>query len=413
MKKIVVVGAGPAGLMASATAAEQGARVKLIEKMPVPGKKLSITGKGRCNLTTSVESDELIKGFPGNGRFLHSTFHTFSNIELIEFFRRRGLQIKVERGSRVFPESDKAEDVVKVLSANARKAGVEMLFSSRAASLITEDSKLIGIKTENGDFRVDSIIIATGGMSYPGTGSTGDGYNWAEQLGHRVITPRPGLVPLVVSENWVKELQGLSLKNVKAMAYTEKGKPINEDFGELMFTHFGLSGPIILSMSHDIGDYLYKKRQPVTIKLDLKPALKEEKLDERIQRDFSKYSRKMFKNTLNDLLPQKMIPVIINLSGIEAEKVCHQVTREERFELVGLLKNFTMTVSETRPIAESIVTAGGVNVKEVNPKTMESRIVKGVYFAGEILDVHGYTGGYNLQAAFSTGYVAGTYAALE
>jgi predicted Rossmann fold flavoprotein len=250
-------------------------------------------------------------------------------------------------------------------------------------------------------------------MSYPGTGSTGDGYAWAEQVGHLIIAPRPGLVPLVTSEKWTGELQGLSLKNVKAGAYTAKGKLIISGCGELIFTHFGLSGPLILTMSRDIGEYLFKDRQPVTIKLDLKPNLSEEKFDEQIQRVLNKYARRMFKNALNDLLPQRMISVISSLSGIEAEKECHQITRAERLELVRLLKNFTILVAGTRPITEAIVTAGGVDIKEVNPKTMESKLVKGIYFAGEILDVDGYTGGYNLQAAFSTGYAAGKYAAKD
>ncbi len=413
MKKIVVAGAGPAGLMAAATAAEYGAQVALIEKNPRVGKKLRITGKGRCNLTTSVDSSELVKGFPGNGRFLHSAFHEFSNTDLVEFFHQRGLKTKVERGSRVFPVSDQAEDVVNVLLENARRVGVETLHSTKVNELQFKNGKFIGVDSNKGNIAGDAVIIATGGMSYPGTGSTGDGYPWAEKLGHRIIEPRPGLVPLQVAENWTEDLEGLTLKNVKARAFTGQGKLINEEFGELTFANFGLSGPIILSMSHEVGEYLIKTQQPATVKLDLKPALEEEKLDHRVQRDFNKYSRKMFKNALNDLLPQKLIPVIINLSGIEAEKECHQVTRRERLELVRLLKNLTLTVHSTRPIAESIVTAGGVNVKEVNPKTMESRLVQGLFFAGEILDVNGYTGGYNLQAAFSTGFVAGKYAALD
>ncbi len=413
MKKIVVAGAGPAGLMAAATAAEDGAQVALIEKNPRVGKKLRITGKGRCNLTTSVDSSELVKGFPGNGRFLHSAFHEFSNTDLVEFFHQRGLKTKVERGSRVFPVSDQAEDVVNVLLENARRVGVETLHSTKVNELQFKNGKFIGVDSNKGNIAGDAVIVATGGMSYPGTGSTGDGYPWAEKLGHRIIEPRPGLVPLQVAENWTEDLEGLTLKNVKARAFTGQGKLINEEFGELTFANFGLSGPIILSMSHEVGEYLIKTQQPATVKLDLKPALEEEKLDHRVQRDFNKYSRKMFKNALNDLLPQKLIPVIINLSGIEAEKECHQVTRRERLELVRLLKNLTLTVHSTRPIAESIVTAGGVNVKEVNPKTMESRLVQGLFFAGEILDVNGYTGGYNLQAAFSTGFVAGKYAALD
>jgi predicted Rossmann fold flavoprotein len=413
LKELVVVGAGPAGLMSAAIAAEHGARVTLLEKNASVGKKLSITGNGRCNLTTTVEGNDLIKGFPGNGRFLHSAFHEFSNTDLIEFFHNRGLQTKVERGNRVLPVSDKAEDVVKVLSDNARKAGVKILLSTTVTDIRIEDFKLVVINTDRGDFAAGNIIITTGGMSYPGTGSTGDGYAWAKQLGHRVIEPRPGLVPLLVSEKWIKELQGLSLQNIKASAYTEKGKLINEDFGELIFTHYGLSGPLILSLSHAIGNYLFKQQQPVMLKLDLKPALQEEKLNEQIHAVLSKYSRKMFKNALNDLLPQKMIPVIISLSGIEAEKECHQITRANRLAMVRLLKYFTLTVHGTRPIAEAIVTAGGVDVKEVNPKTMQSKLIKGIFFAGEILDVDGYTGGYNLQAAFSTGYVAGKYAAAS
>jgi len=411
VKELIVVGAGPAGLMAAAKAAEYGARVTLLEKKARVGRKLSITGNGRCNLTTSVDGNDLIKGFPGNGRFLYSAFHEFSNTDLINFFHKRGLQTKVERGNRVFPVADKAEDVVKILYNNARKAGAEILLSTAVTDIIIKDAELAVINSARGNFAGDAVIIAVGGMSYPGTGSTGDGYAWAERLGHRVIAPRPGLVPLLISENWTGELQGTSLKNVKARAYTEKGKLINEDFGELLFTHFGLSGPLILSMSHDIGNYLFQKQQPVTIRLDLKSELPEEKLDEEIQRVLSKHSRRMFKNALNDLLPPKMIPLILTLSGIEAEKECHQITRAKRLELGRLLKNFSMTVHGTRPIAEAIVTAGGVDVKEVNPKTMESKLVKGIFFAGEILDVNGYTGGYNLQAAFSTGYVAGKYAA--
>ena len=273
------------------------------------------------------------------------------------------------------------------------------------------EGRLVGVITERETLTADAVIIATGGLSYPGTGSTGDGYQWARQSGHRIIKPRPGLVPLLVKEPWVRDLQGLTLKNVKAAAFTAAGKKINEEFGELLFTHFGLSGPIILSMSRDIGEYLDRQSKPVTIQLDLKPALSEEKLEKRVQRDFDKYARKMFKNGLNDLLPKKMIPVIIQLCGIDPEKECSQIDRQERLGLVQLLKNLAMTVYDTRPVAEAIVTAGGVDVKEVDPKTMQSKLLPGLFFAGEILDVDGYTGGYNLQAAFSTGYVAGKYAA--
>lgn len=410
MKEIIVIGGGPAGMMAAGTAARLGARVKLLEKKERVGSKLRITGKGRCNITADVDMDGLIKGMPGNGRFLYSALHEFSNLDLIKFLHDHGLDTKVERGNRVFPASDKAQDVVDLLADYARQSGVDILASVSVLGLRADEGQICGVNTRSGSMPADAVVIATGGLSYPGTGSTGDGYRWAKSIGHTIIDPRPGLVPLVVAEEWIKDLQGLGLKNVAATAYTAEGKKINEDFGELLFTHFGLSGPIILSMSRDIGDYMYRKKQNVLIKLDLKPALSEEKLDERILRDFDKYTRKQFKNALHDLLPQKLIPVFIRLTGIDPDKPCHQVSRTERLEMVKLLKHFTLTITGTRPIAEAIVTAGGINIKEVNPKTMESKLVKGLFFAGEVLDVDGYTGGYNLQAAFSTGYVAGKYA---
>lgn len=413
MKRVVIVGGGPAGMMAAALAAEHGSRVTLVEKMDRPGRKLAITGKGRCNITAAVDRDQLIKGYPGNGRFLYSAFNELSNYDLIEFFNRQGLETKVERGDRVFPVSDDAHQVVDVLYKHVKQLGVKILTGTTVTGIQISDHTVAGLVTNHGELPADAVIICTGGMSYPGTGSTGDGYAWAAQAGHHITEPRPGLVPLTVTEPWVADLQGLSLKNVKAAAYTETDKKINDDFGEMLFTHFGLSGPIILSMSHDIGQYLYKSGKPVRVKIDLKLALNEEKLDLRLQNDLDKYSRKMFKNALGDLLPQKMIQVIIKLSEIDPEKECHQITRAERLGLVKLLKNLTLTVNGTRPIAEAIVTAGGVDTKEVNPKTMESRVVKGLFFAGEVLDVDGYTGGYNLQAAFSTGYVAGKYAAQE
>jgi len=413
MKKIIVIGAGPAGLMAAGMAAEQGARVILLEKKEKVGSKLRITGKGRCNITADVDQDSLIKGIPGNGRFLYSALHEFSNEDLITFFNERGLRTKVERGNRVFPESDNAQDVVDLLYNYARQAGVKIETSLSVQRIRVNNNRVTGVESKNGNLEADAVIIATGGLSYPGTGSTGDGYRWAQGCGHNIVEPRPGLVPLEVEESWIKELQGLSLKNVTATAYTVEGKKINEDFGELLFTHFGLSGPIILSMSRDIGLYLYRQKQAVKLKLDLKSALSEDKLDERLLRDFDKYSRKQFKNALNDLLPQKLIPVFINRSGLDPEKPCHQINRGERLELVKLLKNFDLTVNATRPIVEAIVTAGGVNIKEINPKTMESKLVKGLFFAGEVLDVDGYTGGYNLQAAFSTGFVAGKYASVD
>lgn len=411
MKKVIVIGAGPAGMMAAGMAAAAGARVTLTEKKPRVGSKLRITGKGRCNITAAVDQDSLIKGIPGNGKFLYSALHEFSNIDLIRFFNERGLETKVERGNRVFPSSDQAQDVVDVLYNFVEQAGAEIKTSLTINSLVVEGGRITGVDSSHGFLAADAVIIATGGLSYPGTGSTGDGYRLAQECGHTLVEPRPGLVPLVTEESWVKDLQGLSLKNVAATAFTAAGKKINQDFGELLFTHFGVSGPIILSMSRDIGVYIYRQGQKVILKIDLKPALNEEKLDERLLRDLDKYSRKQFKNSMHDLLPQKMIPVFIALSGIDPDKPCHQISRGERHELIKLFKNFTLTVTGTRPIAEAIVTAGGINVKEVDPRTMESKRVKGLYFAGEVLDVDGYTGGYNLQAAFSTGYAAGQNAA--
>lgn len=411
MKSIIVIGAGPAGMMAAITAARQGAAVTIVEKKEHVGRKLRITGKGRCNLTSSVDKDDLIKGFPGNGRFLFSAFHEFSNQDLITFFAELGLKTKVERGNRVFPESDKAEDVVAALLDALQKARVKIQTATAVQGIAIEDGRVVGVDYMGGRLPAQAVIIATGGLSYPGTGSTGDGYHWAAAAGHTIVEPRPGLVPLLAHEQWVKDLQGLSLKNTKATAYNAVGKKINEDCGELLFTHFGLSGPIILSMSHDIGGYLYREKKPVTIELDLKAALSEEKLDERLQRDLDKYSRKIFRNALDDLLPQKIIPVIIMLSGIDSAKPCHQITRGERLGLAHLLKHLRLTIYGTRPVAEAIITAGGVNVKEVDPKTMQSKLAEGLFMAGEILDIDGYTGGYNLQAAFSTGYLAGKCAA--
>jgi hypothetical protein len=354
-----------------------------------------------------------MSGYAGNGRFLYSALNQFSNQDLISFFNKRGLATVIERGQRVFPASGRAEDVVAVLYRNMLDNGVEIICKRRVQGMEIETSQVKGIKVEGEVIPCESAIITTGGMSYPGTGSTGDGYDWARAAGHRIIPPRPGLVPLVAGEEWVKKLQGLSLKNVAAAAYRSDGSHINQEFGEMLFTHFGVSGPIILSMSRDIGEVLYRRQETVRLSIDLKPALSEEKLDERLQRDLETYSRRQFKNSLDRLLPKKLIPVIVDLSGIDENKESHQVTRTERRKLLQLLKNLEITVTATRPIGEAIVTAGGVDVKEINPKTMESRLVKGLYFAGEILDVDGYTGGFNLQAAFSTGYLAGKSAAMD
>ncbi|MDD4775132.1 MAG: NAD(P)/FAD-dependent oxidoreductase [Syntrophomonas sp.] len=411
MKEVVVIGAGPAGMMAAITAAAAGGRVTVLEKKDKVGRKLNITGKGRCNLTAAVDQAGLIKGMPGNGRFLYSAFHEFSNQDLIEFFARHGLPVKVERGQRVFPQSDDAGQVVAVLQQAMQEAGVKIITACEVLGLQLEGGRVTGVESRRGTVAATAVIIATGGLSYPGTGSTGDGYGWARAVGHHIIEPRPGLVPLVTAEAWVRELQGLALKNTRAVSFDAQGRKINEDFGELLFTHFGLSGPIILSMSRDIAQYIYRAGREVRLELDLKPALSEEKLDERLQRDLNQQSRKMFKNALADLLPAKMIPVMVNLSGIDPAKPCHQVSRGERLALGQLFKHLPLTITGTRPIAEAIVTAGGVTVKEVDPRTMQSKLVPGLFFAGEILDVDGYTGGYNLQACFSTGYIAGKSAA--
>lgn len=410
MKKVIVIGGGPAGMMAAATAAENGAQVLLLEKKEQVGKKLKITGKGRCNIT-SAEEENFMAGYAKNGRFLYSALNEFSNFELIRFFNSRGLKTRVERGKRVFPESDNADDVVEVLYDNMRKAGVKVYTNIPVQKIKADNNRVLSVVSDKDEFLCDAVIVATGGMSYPGTGSTGDGYKWAKDLGHTIVELRPALVPLVAEEEWVRELQGLSLRNVKVTAFQADGKKIGDDFGEMLFTHFGVSGPIILSLSRKIGDYLAKKQGYANLLIDYKPGLDEEQLEKRIQRDFEKYSRKIFKNALDDLLPQKLIPVMVALSEINPEKPVNQITKEERKKLLGLLKRFPITIIGTRSIKEAIITTGGVNVKEVDPKTMQSKLINGLFFAGEILDVDGYTGGYNLQVAFSTGFVAGKYAA--
>lgn len=410
--KVIVVGGGASGMMAAGRAAELGAEVHVLEKMNQPGKKLLITGKGRCNITNYSDRDNLIKNMPGNGSFLFSAFSAFSNYDLISFLQERGVETKVERGDRVFPVSDDAEDVTRVFRAYAEQYGSKIITNSPVTEILCEQGHVTGIKIAGGKiFPADKIILATGGASYPGTGSTGDGYKMAEKLGHTIQPLRPALVPLETGEAWVKELQGLTLKNVAATAYCGE-RVLDRDFGELLFTHFGVSGPIILSLSGKIASAFAKDNaQEVQIRINLKPALSEEQLYARLQRDFTEFARKQFKNALHKLLPHKLIPVVVDLSGISGEKAVHQITREERRRIVQLLMNLRLTVTKSRPLEEAIVTAGGVSVREINPKTMESKIVKGLYFAGEVIDIDGYTGGFNLQAAFSTGYAAGTHAA--
>lgn len=404
-RKVFVVGGGPAGIMAAGKAAELGNEVVLFEKNDRLGKKILISGKGRCNITNNTDVEGLIKNTPGNGNFLYSSFYTFSNQDLITMLNGLGLETKVERGERIFPVSDNSKDVVDALWKFLKMKGVSVKLSTPIDKVGIKDGRVYGIITRDGNkLECDSVVIATGGVSYPGTGSTGDGYKMAKDLGHKVIDLKPSLVPLLAKEKWVKDLQGLSLKNVAITLKNLRGKKIYNDFGEMLFTHFGVSGPLILSASRHILDYDYKD---VVLSIDLKPALNEEKLYDRLTRDFEKYSRKQYKNALDDLLPSKMIPVVIDLSSVSPEKFVNQVTREERRGIVKLLKNLEVNICGARPISEAIVTAGGVSTLEINPSTMESKLVKGLFFAGEVIDVDAYTGGFNLTIAFSTGFLAG------
>ena len=404
-RRVIIVGAGPAGLMAAGKAGERGCDTILAEKNDRVGKKLLISGKGRCNITNSTDVEGLIENTPGNGSFLYSAFYTFSNWDLISFFNEHGLETKVERGGRVFPLSDKSSDVVETLMRYVRKNNVKLFLKSPVQDIKVKDNKVKSVVFADGrEIECDSVVLATGGVSYPGTGSTGDGHRIAKNLGHTIVDLKPSLVALVTEEQWVKELQGLSLRNVSVTLLNKNGKKVYTDFGEMLFTHFGVSGPVILSSSRHALDYDYRDLKLI---IDLKPALSEEKLDKRIQRDFEKFSRKQFKNSLDELLPKKMIPVIINLSGIPPEKQTSQITREERRTLVRLLKNLELNIVASRPVKEAIVTAGGISTDEINPSTMESKLVKGLFFAGEIIDVDAYTGGFNLTIAFSTGYLAG------
>lgn len=410
MNNVLIIGGGAAGLMAAVVAAENGAEVTVLEKMQAVGKKILVTGKGRCNITNACEVRELIANMPGNGQFLHSAYRAFSNQDIVDFFERHGLPTKVERGGRVFPVSDRAADVVSVFVRLLRNLGVNLLTGQAVRQLLVENGCIQGVICQDGSRRcADKVILAVGGATYPGTGSSGDGYVMAGKIGHTITELRPSLVPLEVEEDWITDLQGLSLKNVTA-TITKEGKKLASEFGEMLFTHFGLSGPIILSLSRVAADAM-RTDGVVNVEINLKPALDEPTLDRRIQRDFTKFVRKQMKNALDELLPSKLIDVIIDLSHIPPDKPVHQVTKEERMRLTEQLRRLTFTVTKTRPLAEAIVTAGGVSTKEISPATMESKLVSGLYFAGEVIDVDGYTGGYNLQAAWSTGFVAGRHAA--
>lgn len=401
----IVIGGGPAGILASIRSAQRGKRTLLAERNKTLGKKLLITGKGRCNLTNDTDIRGLVDNIPGNGNFLYSSFHTFSNKDLINLLNSNGLETKTERGGRVFPASDSSKDVLDTLVRICRNSGVVIKTGLRISKLTVSDGKITGAVSDSGmEIRCKSVILATGGLSYPSTGSTGDGYRMAKELGHSIIQPRASLVPLNTEEKYVSMMQGLTLKNVSVVFRNNSGKIIYSDFGELLFTHYGVSGPVILSGSRHLADYGYAG---ASVSIDMKPALTHEQLDGRIVRDFMKFSRKNFKNSLDELLPKKAIPVIVKLSGIPGDKPVNQVTKAERQSLVSILKDFRLHVTGPRPIEEAVVTAGGIAVHEVEPATMQSKIIKGLYFAGEILDVDGYTGGFNLTIAFSTGYTAG------
>ena len=409
-RRIVVVGAGPAGFMAAAKAAEYGASVLLLEKMKQPGRKMLITGKGRCNITNAAPIAEIVKNIPGNGSFLYSALHAFDNEDVRGFFRELGIETKVERGGRVFPVSDRAADAVEALIAYLHELGVKIETESRVAKILTEGGRAVGVVLTSGaKLTADAVVLAVGGASYPGTGSTGDGYEMARRLGHTVGAILPSLVPLVTEDDWVKDAQGLSLRNVRVTLLADD-KKIGEDFGEMMFTHFGVTGPIVLSLSRVAARALAAGKF-VELALDLKPALSHEILAARVQRDFEKYRNKALKNAMRDLLPGKLIEPVLDAAYLPSEKTVHDLRREERLRLSETIKHLGLTVEKTRPLAEAIVTAGGVSTKEIHPKTMESKLVPGLYFAGEVVDVDGFTGGYNLQAAFSMGAAAGRWSA--
>lgn len=391
-------------MFAAVHASDKGHEVHLFEKNEKLGKKLYITGKGRCNITNACDVEELFQAVIGNPKFLYSSFYTYTNQNVIDFFENEGLATKIERGNRVFPVSDHSSDVIRTLSEAMRKRGVQVHLNQKVEKVLQKEGTFDGIVLEDGKtVKGDSCIIATGGLSYPSTGSTGDGYRWAEALGHKVTEQSPGLVPLETKESWVKALQGLSLRNVNVTVLDGR-KKYYEEFGELLFTHFGVSGPTVISASSVVGQML--KRKELTLTIDLKPALSEEQLDKRLLRDFEEQKNKQFKNALGGLFPSKLIPVMVELSGILPEKQVNAVSKEERHSLVRLIKNFTMTLTGIRGYNEAIITRGGVSVREIDPGTMESKKVKNLYFAGEVLDLDAVTGGYNLQIAWSTGYMA-------
>ncbi len=417
MNRVIVIGGGPAGMMSAITAKENNNEVLIIEKNNQLGKKLLITGKGRCNITSSLEIKDFIKNTPGNGKFLYSVYQKYTNKDIINFLKEQGIEVKEERGNRIFPITDKSVDVLKCFTKKIKELNIEVKYNIKVVEILTKNidgvTQIVGVKTDKETLDADKVILATGGKSYPLTGSTGDGYKLAEKLGHSITPIKPSLVPLeVYDKNECKQLQGLSLRNVAIrLKDLEKNKEIYDDFGEMLFTHFGVSGPTILSSSAHLVRYknvekLFQEKK-IILEIDLKPALDSKKLNDRILRDFEEFKNKQFKNSLDKLLPQKLIPIIIKRAEINPNKKVNEITKKEREKLIKTIKKFEIEIKGFRPIEEAIITSGGVNTKEINPKTMESKKVKGLYFAGEMIDVDAYTGGFNLQIAYSTGYVSG------
>lgn len=399
---VIIIGGGASGSMAGITSARLGKKVAILEKNGFIGKKLNITGKGRCNVTNNCDIQQLMQNIPRNPKFLYSAFSMLSPKDVMDFFESINVPLKTERGNRVFPISDKATDVSKALEKELKRLGVKIL-EENATELLVQDGVCTGVKTNKNTYLADSVLIATGGKSYTGTGSTGDGYKFAQEIGHTVTKLVPSLVPIVSEEKYCSDMMGLSLKNVR-LNLIDNDKCIYSELGEMLFTHFGVSGPLVLSASSHISKMQQNRYK---IYIDLKPALSVDTLDKRIQRDFSENINKSFINSLNKLLPNKIIPVVAKLSGIKFDTKVNQITREQRLHLIDIIKNFPITIKDFRPLNEAIITSGGISVKEINPKTMQSKLVKGLFFSGEVIDVDAYTGGFNLQIAFSTGYVAG------
>lgn len=405
MNRVIIAGCGAAGMMAAITAAEKGRQVTVYEKNDRPGKKLFITGKGRCNITNAADIEDMFSAIVTNRKFLYSSFYSFTNLQTIDFFEKLGVKTKIERGGRVFPVSDHSSDVINALVREMTRLGVKICLNTEVSRILTENGRACGVQLANGEkASADSVIIATGGISYPSTGSTGDGYRFAKACGHKITELSPALVPFEVKEWYAKELMGLSLRNIEATV-TDGKKILFREFGEMLFTHYGVTGPVILSASSIAGCRL--KEKPLTLHIDLKPALTHEQLDKRVLRDFDENKNRQFKNSLDKLFPSKLIPVMLELSGIPEHKKVNEITKEERNGFVNLIKDFSMTLTALRGYNEAIITRGGVSVKEIDPGTMQSKFIQNLFFAGEVLDLDAVTGGYNLQIAWSTGYLAG------